>query len=144
MREIVGCIPAALVFSSQKRKRVTLKFSYKFRQSTIYTKIILKSVYRISQTAGRNSCSIVSGNVSNCSYCLTVRTIIILYAKNIQNYSEYRVAHASCQLNRTSEAGNCGHGSSQSTSRIGNELSGDNILWSRLIAMQRAVGTATT
>ena len=59
---------------------------------------------------------------------------IFLYAKNIQNYSEYRVAHASGQLNRTIDADNCGHGSSSSTSRNGNELSGDNILWSRLIA----------
>ena len=30
------------------------------------------SVCRCSQTAGRNSCSIVSGDVSNCSYRLTV------------------------------------------------------------------------
>ena len=36
----------------------------------------------------------------------------------------------------------CGHGSSPPTSRNGNKLSGDNILLSRLIAMQRAVGTA--
>ena len=54
-----------------------------------------------------------------------------LYAKNIQNYSEYRVTHASGQLNRTSDA--C-HGSSPPTSQNGNELSGDNILWSWLIA----------
>ena len=53
------------------------------------------SVCQRSQTAGRNSCSIVSGNVSNCSY------------------------H---------------HGSSPPTSLNDNELSGDNILWSRLIA----------
>ena len=32
----------------------------------IYTIILLKSVFRCSQTAGRNSCSIVSGDVSNC------------------------------------------------------------------------------
>ena len=57
-----------------------------------------------------------------------------LYAKNIQNYSEYCVAHARGQLNRTSVAGNCGHDSSPPTSRNGNELSGNNILWSRLIA----------
>ena len=57
-----------------------------------------------------------------------------VYAKNIQNDSEYRVDHASGQLNRTSDAGNCGHGSSPPTSRNGNELSGDNILWPRLIA----------
>ena len=38
----------------------------------IYTIILLKSVCRCSQTAGRNSCSIVSGDVSNCSYRLTV------------------------------------------------------------------------
>ena len=38
----------------------------------IYTIILLKSVCRCSQTAGCNSCSIVSGNVANCSYRLTV------------------------------------------------------------------------
>ena len=38
----------------------------------IYTIILIKSVCRFSQTAGRNSCSIVSGNVSNCSYRLTI------------------------------------------------------------------------
>ena len=65
---------------------------------------------------------------------VSIRPSIFLYAKNIQNYSEHRVAHASGQLNRTSDAGNCGHGSSPPTSRNGNELSGDNILWSRLIA----------
>ena len=37
----------------------------------IYT-IICLSVCQRSQTAGRNSCSIVSGNVSNCSHRLTV------------------------------------------------------------------------
>ena len=39
---------------------------------TIYTIVFLKSVCQRSQTAGRNSCSIVSGNVSNCSHRLTV------------------------------------------------------------------------
>ena len=38
----------------------------------IYTIIFLKSVCQRSQTAGRNSCSIISGNVSNCSHRLTV------------------------------------------------------------------------
>ena len=42
----------------------------------IYSILFLKSVClyvsRRSQTAGRNSCSIVSGNVSNCSHRLTV------------------------------------------------------------------------
>ena len=65
---------------------------------------------------------------------ILIRPSIFLYAKNIQNYSEYRVAHASGQLNRTIEAGNCGHGSSPPTTRNGNDLSGDNILWPRLIA----------
>ena len=41
----------------------------------IYTIILLKSVCRRSQTAGRNSCSIVSGDVSNCSYRLTVHPV---------------------------------------------------------------------
>ena len=65
---------------------------------------------------------------------VSIRPSIFLYAKNIQNYCEYRVSHASGQLNRTSEAGNCGHGSTPPTRRSGNELSCDNILWSRLIA----------
>ena len=111
-----------------------------FLHYIIYTIILLKS-------AGHNSCSIVLGNVSNCSYRLTVSRVrvsilpsIFLYAKNIQNYSEYRVGHASGQLNRTSDAGNCGHGSSPPTSRNGNELSGDNILWARLIASGRRNG----
>ena len=38
----------------------------------IYLKSVSLSVSRRSQTAGRNSCSIVSGNVSNCSHRLTV------------------------------------------------------------------------
>ena len=33
------------------------------------------SVSRGSQTAGRNSCSIVSGDASNCSYRLTVHPV---------------------------------------------------------------------
>ena len=45
-------------------------------QANIYTIIFLNSVClsvsRRSQTAGRNSCSIVSGNASNCSHRLTV------------------------------------------------------------------------
>ena len=49
------------------------------RTAIIYSIILLKSVClsvgRRSQTAGRNSCSIVSGNVSNCSYRLTVRPV---------------------------------------------------------------------
>ena len=38
----------------------------------IYTIILLKFVCRCSQTAGRNSCSIMSGDISNCSYQLSV------------------------------------------------------------------------
>ena len=37
-----------------------------------YTIITLISLCRCSETAGRNSCSIVSGDVYNCSYRLTV------------------------------------------------------------------------
>ena len=43
--------------------------------SFIYTIILLKSVCLCSQTAGRNSCSIVSGDVSNCSYHLTIHPL---------------------------------------------------------------------
>ena len=48
---------------------------------SIYTIIFLLSlsvclsVCQRSQTAGRNSCSIVSGDVSNWSYCLTVHFV---------------------------------------------------------------------
>ena len=76
----------------------------------IYTIILLKSVCRCSQIAGRNSCSIVSGDVSNCSYQLTAYPVshefacqfsldIFLYAKNTKKYREYRVAHATVYLN---------------------------------------------
>ena len=41
----------------------------------IYTIIIIKYVYRCSQTAGRNYCAIVSGDDSNCSYRLTVHPL---------------------------------------------------------------------
>ena len=40
-----------------------------------HTIILLKSVCRCSETAGRNSCSVVSGDVSNCSYRLTVHPV---------------------------------------------------------------------
>ena len=49
-----------------------LKLKYRIIIGYIYTIILLKSVCRCSQTAGRNYCSIVSGNVSNGSYRLTV------------------------------------------------------------------------
>ena len=41
----------------------------------IYTIILLKSVCRRSQTAGRNYCSIVSGDVANGSYRLKVHPV---------------------------------------------------------------------
>ena len=51
----------------------------------IYTIIQLKSVCRSSQTAGRNSCSILSGDVSICSYGLAVhpvtRSRVILFIR---------------------------------------------------------------
>ena len=43
----------------------------------IYTIILLKYVYRSLQTAGRNSCSIVSGYVSNCLYRLTIHKSLV-------------------------------------------------------------------
>ena len=54
------------------------------------------SACRRSQTAGRNSCSIVTGDVSNCSYRLTVHPVmapqfglvIFFNAKNVQNLLE--------------------------------------------------------
>ena len=41
----------------------------------IYTIIFLKSVCQHSQTAGRNSCTIILGNVSNCSHRMTVHPV---------------------------------------------------------------------
>ena len=43
--------------------------------SLLYLYYNLLSVCQRSQTAGRNSCSIVSGNVSNCSHRLTVHPV---------------------------------------------------------------------
>ena len=43
----------------------------------IYSIILLMSVCRCSQTAGGNSCSIVSGDVSNCSYRLALWQYIL-------------------------------------------------------------------
>ena len=68
--------------------------------SIIYTIILHKSVRRRSQTAGRNSCPIVSGDVSNLSYppevhpvtssrqSVSVRPRHFLYAKNFQIIGE--------------------------------------------------------
>ena len=41
----------------------------------IFHKSVCLSICRLSQTAGRNSCSIVSGDVSNWSYRLTVHPV---------------------------------------------------------------------
>ena len=58
------------------RHTVTYKWGTPGGESRIV--IICLSVCRCSQTACRNSCSIVSGDVYNCSYCLTVIIIIII------------------------------------------------------------------
>ena len=56
----------------------------------IYTIILLKSVClsvrRRSQTAGHNSCSIVSGDVSNCSYRLTVHPVTSSRLSSVQQF----------------------------------------------------------
>ena len=67
----------------------------------IYTIILIKSACRCSQTAGCNSCSIISGDVSNWSYRLFVSTagpfshlfgLAIFYRqKTTKNYPENRV-----------------------------------------------------
>ena len=59
------------------RKLIPLYIRHSVRLAwgrTIYTIIIL-SVCRRSQTAGRHFCSIVSGDVSNCSYRLTIHHV---------------------------------------------------------------------
>ena len=67
----------------------------------IYTIILIKSACRCSQTAGRNSCSIISGDISNWSYRLFVSTVgpfshlfglaIFYRQKTTKNYPENRV-----------------------------------------------------
>ena len=52
----------------------------------IYTIILLKSVCRRSQTAGRNSCSIVSGDVSNCSYRLKIHPVTSSHLSSAYNF----------------------------------------------------------
>ena len=47
-------------------------YTFMYIHTIIYLKSVSLSVSRRSQTAGRNSCSIVSGNISNCSHRLTV------------------------------------------------------------------------
>ena len=68
-----------------------------FKWLDIYAIILLKSVCRSLQTAGRISCSIVSGDVSNCSYRLQLSChefasqfglAILVRAKNTQNLLE--------------------------------------------------------
>ena len=67
-RVIVSLTPdVTLIRITDRRQR-----SHKNTFETIYTIILRLSVCRRSQTAGRNSRSIVSRNVSNCSYRLTV------------------------------------------------------------------------
>ena len=52
---------------------------YYFAHSIIPCYNILKSGCRCSQTADRNSCSIVSGDISNCSYQLSVLPLTSLH-----------------------------------------------------------------
>ena len=66
------------VFGSDDKKELVDPYfvlSFAGKKVTIYTIILLKSVCRCSQTAGRNSCSTVSGDISNCPYRLTVHTV---------------------------------------------------------------------
>ena len=72
------------------------------------------SVCQRSQTAGRNSCSLVSGNVSNCSHRLTVlsrvrvsvRPSIFFICEKLQKSLANRVASASVYFNE-SPIGHC-------------------------------------
>ena len=90
-----------LAGAQTKMERSMLNITYKDRKTNIwvrertkviYTIILHKSVCQCSQTAGRNSCAIVSGDVSNCPYRLTVHHVTssrlssannFVYAKNI-------------------------------------------------------------
>ena len=53
---------------------------------TMYTIIPLKSVCRNSQNVGPNSCSIVSGDVSNCSYREKVLTLTSSYLSSVSQF----------------------------------------------------------
>ena len=57
----------------------------------IYTIILLKFVCRCSQTSGRNSCLIVSGDVSNCSYQLSVIPPTISHFSSAESLRECSV-----------------------------------------------------
>ena len=65
----------------------------------IYTIILLKSACRRSQTADRNSCSIVSGDVSNCSYRLKVHPVTSSHLSSASNFF-IREKHPKSQGNR--------------------------------------------
>ena len=122
----------------------------------IYLKFVSLSVSRRSQTAGRNSCArssremsllfASSDSISCHEFASQFGLSFFVHAKNFQNYSEYCVAHASGQLNRTSDAAYCGHGSPPPTSRNGNEPRGGDNIGPIVVTVdcQQAVGTATT
>ena len=94
----------------------------------IYTIILLKSVLSVcrAQTTGRNSCSVVLGDISNCSYRLSFLPLTSLHLssgiayknyrqKTPKNYHENRVAARvfSCMNRRSGDKLNgdaCGHG----------------------------------
>ena len=70
-----GIIKISHCVSVRLHVNPTIELLWFWINHLIYTIILLKSVCRCSQTAGHNSCSIVSGDVSNCSYRLTVHPV---------------------------------------------------------------------
>ena len=76
--DIAGSVLCAIMINSLSMSQlvnVAAKLIIVTHQTGIYTISILKSVCQCSQTAGRNSCSIISGDVSNCSYRPTVHHV---------------------------------------------------------------------
>ena len=65
---------------------------------------------------------------------VSIRRSIFLYAKNIQNYSEYRVAHASGQLNRTSNTGTAVMVHRHRRAGTAMQWAATTLMWSRLIS----------
>ena len=94
------------------------------------------SVCRSYQTARRNSCSIVSGDVSNCSHMSSLLSLVHNFCytstrKTPKNYRENQVQRK-CMLNEPASEPRKGTvtpvtvNRSPATSRNGNNMSGDN------------------
>ena len=68
----------------------------------IYNIILLKPVCRSLQTAGRNYCSIVSGDVSTCSYQVTVHHLTSSRRRSAKQLFMGK-AHKNCKMGKYSQ-----------------------------------------